>query len=149
MSFEIGIKGLAELKKRIAPALYRPRLLQTMQQITLMVASYVKTDELSGQVLHIRTHRLKSSIQGAAELKGSEIIGRIGTNLKYARIHEYGGTIRAINAPYLKFKIGNQWVQKKEVHIPARPFLVPAILKNEDRIVGMLEKTIALMLEGK
>ena len=33
-----------------------------------------------------------------------------------------GKTITATNAPYLKFKIGDEWVMKKSVTIPARPF---------------------------
>lgn len=47
----------------------------------------------------------------------------VGTNVAYAGIHQMGGTITAKNAPYLTFRIGGQWVRKKSVTIPARPFL--------------------------
>lgn len=47
----------------------------------------------------------------------------IGTNLIYARIHQFGGTIRAKSGKNLRFKVGNRWVSKPEVTIPARPFL--------------------------
>lgn len=149
MSFVIKITGVDELKRRIDPAIYKPRLLQTMQQISLMIAAYVKSDELSGQVLNIRTGRLKASIQGTAQVVGDLIVGSIGTNVVYARIQELGGTIRAINGPYLKFQVGGQWVQKKEVVIPARPFLEPGIKNNKDRIQSMLQQTVNLLLEGK
>lgn len=46
----------------------------------------------------------------------------VGTNDIRARLHQYGGTIKAKNKPYLHFKIGNKWVKVKEVKIKARPF---------------------------
>lgn len=47
----------------------------------------------------------------------------IGTNVVYAAIHQFGGTIHAKNAPHLVFKVGGQFVSKDQVTIPARPFL--------------------------
>ena len=47
----------------------------------------------------------------------------IGSNLKYAAIHHFGGTIRAKRAKALRFRIGDTWVMKKAVTIPARPAL--------------------------
>lgn len=46
-----------------------------------------------------------------------------GSNLTYAITHQEGRTIKAKNAPYLAFMIGNRFVKKKEVTVPARPFL--------------------------
>lgn len=46
-----------------------------------------------------------------------------GTDVKYAAIHQFGGVIRAKNAKALRFKIGGQWIMRKSVTIPARPFL--------------------------
>ena len=48
----------------------------------------------------------------------------VGTNDVRAKIHQFGGTIKARNHPYLTFKVGDVWVRKKEVTIPARPFLM-------------------------
>lgn len=47
----------------------------------------------------------------------------IGSNLKYAAIHHFGGTIRAKRAKALRFRIGDTFVMKKAVTIPARPAL--------------------------
>lgn len=47
----------------------------------------------------------------------------VGVAPSWAAIHHFGGTIRAKSAPWLVFKIGNRWSRKKEVTIPARPFL--------------------------
>lgn len=46
-----------------------------------------------------------------------------GTNKIYGAIHQFGGTIVPVNAPYLHFRIGDDWVKTLEVNIPARPFL--------------------------
>ena len=62
-------------------------------------------------------------------MRGYPDRAEVGTNDIKAAIHQLGGIIRAKNKPFLKFKIGNQWVQKKEVRIPARPFLM---VQDED-----------------
>ena len=46
-----------------------------------------------------------------------------GNGLPYAMIQQYGGVVQAKNVPYLKFKMGDQWVSKKSVKIPARPYV--------------------------
>lgn len=48
---------------------------------------------------------------------------RVGTNLKYARIHQLGGVIVPKNRKFLRFPIGGQFVFAKKVIMPARPFL--------------------------
>lgn len=47
----------------------------------------------------------------------------ITTNDIRARLHNYGGIIKAKNKPYLHFKIGNKWIKVKQVKIKARPFI--------------------------
>lgn len=47
-----------------------------------------------------------------------------GTNRIYAAIHQFGGTIKAKGSGGLRFNIpGFGWVNKRQVTIPARPFL--------------------------
>jgi phage virion morphogenesis protein len=46
-----------------------------------------------------------------------------GTNRIYAAIHQFGGEIKAKGAGGLRFKIGERWSNKRQVTIPARPFL--------------------------
>jgi len=54
----------------------------------------------------------------------------VGQGLPYTYIHQFGGTITAKKAPYLKFKMGDQWVSKKSVTIPARRYVR---IQDEDR----------------
>ena len=47
-----------------------------------------------------------------------------GTNVPYATPLHFGAEIRAVNGPFLRFKIaGGGWVSRKAVTLPARPFL--------------------------
>lgn len=52
---------------------------------------------------------------------------RYGTAVWYARTHNDGAIIRAVNAKYLRFQVGphghKQWVSKKQVVIPQRRFM--------------------------
>lgn len=48
---------------------------------------------------------------------------RVGTNVLYAAVHQFGATIRAKGAGHLKFRVGDRWTSKRQVTIPARPFL--------------------------
>ena len=62
-----------------------------------------------GKILQ-QSGQLAASIHTAS---GSNF-ARIGTNKPYAAIHQFGGTVKAKNKPYLVFK---------QVKIPARPYL--------------------------
>lgn len=48
---------------------------------------------------------------------------QVGTAVKYAAVHQFGATIRAKTSRGLRFKIGDQWITKHSVTLPARPFL--------------------------
>jgi len=89
--------------------------------------------------LKSRTGHLRRSIKSGATANK----GWLSNDVVYAGIHEYGGTIKA-KGNYLKFKIGNQFVSVKQVVIPARPFLKPAITENmrkiEDLIFDRIQK---------
>lgn len=64
------------------------------------------------------TGRLRNSFSVQTESSGF----RIGTNFIGAAVHQYGATITAKRAKFLKFKASRKgpWVQKKSVTIPAR-----------------------------
>jgi len=72
-----------------------------------------------GQILR-DTGRLRNSIKYS--VLGVDTVV-IGTNLIYAPTHQFGATIKAKNSPYLRFMIGGKFISKKQVTIPARPFI--------------------------
>lgn len=67
----------------------------------------------------------------------------VGTSIPYSAIHQFGGTIKAKSAKALRFRIGDVWVTKDSVKIPARPFLG---IDDDDR--QMIVETVAEALEG-
>ena len=71
-----------------------------------------------------RRGRLAASIRAR---RVSKFKWAVGSDLPYAAIHEFGGTIHARRAPYLVFQVNGRWVKTKSVHIPARPYLRPAL----------------------
>jgi phage virion morphogenesis protein len=82
-----------------------------------------------GQILRL-TGRLRDSVDFEA---GDDHVA-IGTNVRYARVHQFGATIHAKNVgtpPYLHFKIVDRWVKRRSVEIPARPFLPTAGLPED------------------
>ena len=72
-----------------------------------------------GQILS-DTGRLKNSLT----YKTSNDEVEVGTNVKYARTHQFGAIIKPKNKKFLKFKGANgQDIFAKKVEIPARRFL--------------------------
>lgn len=71
-----------------------------------------------GQTL-VDSGRLKNSI--GYEASPSTVV--VGASAEYAATHQFGATIEAKAAENLKFKIGDRWVSKPSVTIPARPII--------------------------
>lgn len=78
----------------------------------------IRAQQDGGKTLS-KSRDLASSIHIESSDKGVEV----GTNKEYAAVHQFGATIRAKDDGLLKFKIGDQWISKKEVEIPARPYM--------------------------
>lgn len=85
------------------------------------------------------TGRLAQSVVSEATDRAVEV----GTNVIYAAIHQFGGTIRG-KAGKLKFRLANgQFVTKDAVTIPARPFLG---VSSEDEVE--IREILADFLKG-
>ncbi len=78
----------------------------------------IRAQQDGGKTLS-KSRDLATSIHVESSAKGVEV----GTNKEYAAIHQFGGTIRAKNDGLLKFKIGDQWISKRSIEMPARPYL--------------------------
>lgn len=135
-----------ELPRRIREVGARRGLLKA----AILLESHIKLNKLSGQVLHVRTGRLRASLAHRLVGRGDELQAVVGTRLVYARIHEYGGIIRAKRAPYLVFPItrlgATSWVRVKQVTMPKRSYLRPALVEKRREIIeavaGELQKAI-------
>lgn len=119
-----------------------------MLRACLLVVAHVVKTKLSGQVLKRRSGDLAGSIAPEVITKKSEVIGRVGSNLKYARIHELGGVIKPVRAEYLCFVINGEFVMTKEVHIPPRPYLKPGVEELKPRLAKYLGENFMVAMKN-
>lgn len=73
------------------PKKLRPELKTRTIRLSIALQSHVKQNKLSGQVLKRRTGTLSRSIARKVDEDAHGVTGRVGTNVKYAAIHEFGG----------------------------------------------------------
>lgn len=146
--------GRANLRVREAVRL-------SISRLTLELLRKVKADKLSGQVLNVRTGRLRRSITQRVETSPGRITGIVGTNVKYARVHEFGFTgqqsvkahVRQIKSAFGRSLSGARPVivraHSRNVHIPERSFLRSALADMEPRIRSQMRELIARELGGR
>lgn len=87
-----------------------PRLGVVVERETYALQAHVVEQKLTGQVLNVRTGTLRRSITARVIRGGATITGLVGTNVVYARIHEFGGTVQVpeivpVRAKALRFVI--------------------------------------------
>ena len=104
------------------------RLIRTTPALSREILGYLGEATVNRVVVHNATypgpHSLKRRSGTYAKSinykLANDFLARVGTNIKYGAIHEYGGTIKAKNAGSLHFMIGQKHIMVKEVHMPAR-----------------------------
>ena len=93
------------------------------------------TPSPAGSPPAVQTGALRRSIQVDRSQVETKLRVRIGTNLIYAPIQEYGGTITAKNAPCLAFEVApDEILLVKSVRLPARPYLRPGLKKAKRKV---------------
>lgn len=80
----------------------------------------------------------------------NSVIIEVGTNLKYARLQEFGGTIKAKNKPFLIFRTKDgRWVKTKSVYVPPHPYMTPAMDESHDLINAAFKFKVESILAGE
>lgn len=131
-------KWLDDLPKNFKEGLYKG-----VAEAMLFAEAEAKKSFGKAGNLKVRTGRLRQSITSDSK----EGKGTLSSNLVYSAIHEFGGTIKPKSKSWLRFKVNGNWKSVKQVVIPARPYLMPAIEDNSkyikklisDRILGELQ----------
>jgi len=142
MKIRLDLSDDAKSMLRKMPELIKPALFKGMNEAMILAERESKLN-LSGRVLQRRSGRLRNSITHQVKIEGDNVIGRIGTNVVYGRIHELGGEIRPKTARALRFQIpGVGWRMAQKVTIPKRPYLRPAIEENVSDITRILARRI-------
>lgn len=129
----------AQVVLKSSAGLVVEELNKAMNKATIDAAGVVKADKLSGQVLKVRTGRLRRSITPATEDTGALIVGKVGTNVEYGATWENGfkGNIQVKDHKRLLVKAFGIPVKNphkisvrahtRKVDIKPRPFLAPTI----------------------
>jgi hypothetical protein len=80
----------------------------------------------------------------------SVVITNTGREPMVQEVLNFGAEIHATNAPYLTFKIGDSWVKKKSVTIPARQFwlwfsdlVTQSVAIAQQRLLENIQKVLA------
>lgn len=131
-----------------APDRLRDSMWRVMQRLSIEAQAIVK-QKLSGPVLHNRTGTLRRSINRLVTNDVNGIVARIGTNVRYAAVHEYGfdgdvvvkGHVRKIASRSVG-KGKNQTVQgiafvstyTRHMTMPERSFLRSTIIEMQPKI---------------
>jgi len=120
------------------PDKLRVQLKIAITRLAIKLQRYVKSDKLSGQVLNVRTGTLRRSIDKVVVDQGNRVIGKVSTNVRYGKLHEYGfkGT-KTVEAHVREIK--KAWGRSitprqaqirehtREVNLPERSFLRSAL----------------------
>ncbi|WP_208448829.1 hypothetical protein [Burkholderia cenocepacia] len=92
MNFDAQVKGESQVIARIGRIVpnVRNALVQRVQRLVIALQVHVVADKLSGQVLNVRTGRLRRSVNQAVTATDTTITGVVSTPVEYAPAHEYG-----------------------------------------------------------
>jgi phage virion morphogenesis protein len=71
----------------------------------------------------LRERAMRGGLMGSITFKVSGTEVAVGSNKKYAAVHQFGAVIRPVAAKALVFKLGGKLVHAGSVTIPARPYL--------------------------
>lgn len=95
----------------------------TVSHIQAAYLSFPSTGPTVGIGLRVQSNRLRNSLRATkATVSATGVTSSIGSNVKYAAIHEFGGTTRphVIRAKggALKFMIGDRVLLRKQINHP-------------------------------
>lgn len=160
--FSVELVGKTELVARLdaMPSSVLAALRQRVATLAIKLQAHVVRDKLSGQVLGVRSGRLRRSIQEVAPIEeNGGVFGRVFSagDVKYARIHEFGGKTPAHDilpdkAEALAFIIGGRQVFAKVVHhpgshMPERSFLRSSLRDMAEDIETELKRAVVAGLQ--
>lgn len=122
--------------------------------LTIKLTGKVKSDKLSGQVLGVKTGRLRRSINPSITGQGTgAVTGKVGTNVEYARVHEQGFHASVKVKEHLRMQttafgksIAPQQVTVREhwmtMNIPPNSFLRSALAEMRPEILSEIQAAV-------
>lgn len=129
----------------------RSRLLASIKRemtgIATDLSGDVKAEKLSGQVLNVRSGRLRRSINYKIKTSDTGVEATVGTNVEYARVHEFGFKGSVVVREHLRTaKSGFRSMVRshsRNVNLPQRSFLRSSLLEMKGEIESRIARVIA------
>ena len=134
----------------------RANVYAAVSKLAVELQAYVVQDKLSGQVLNKVTGHLQQSIQQEVTEQRDEVQGKVYSagDVKYAGIHEFGGTIPAHDVYAKDAKcLAFVWQGKQaffthvhipDVHMPERSFLRSSLEENRANIIDTITRAAVM-----
>jgi len=143
----VQIIGLPEFKARLA------KLADAVAEAALVRGGMAGTKIIENSAKEKapwRTRTLARSIHSEVKSSSRDRV-EIDTgpdDLPYAAMQEFGGTIRPKTAKALRFEINGQIVFAQVVHIPAHPYMRPAMDENITEVTEEIRAALEQLIEA-
>ena len=114
----------------------KERVRKTVEALSIDLQAHIKANKLTGQVLKVQSGRLRRSINHRIQDEGSRVWGVVGTNVEYARLHEYGFSgAMDVREHLRRARSGMVQVRahKRFVNMPERSFLRSSLREFDQR----------------
>lgn len=135
--FEAGLTALMERVAAAAPAAVDAGLHEIERAAKRNASGRPGPNVVTG------TLRRSIQVQPARPVGSGTWSGSVGPTVVYARIQEQGGTIRPRRGPFLVFRgEDGGLVHVRQVTIPARPYLRPAVEEFRGRGAATLARVL-------
>jgi phage gpG-like protein len=134
------VTGAEEVQARFEKAgpVVLERVRASVQRLGLELLRKVKEEKLTGQVLNVRSGRLRRSINEETTVSGEVIDSTVGTPVVYGRAWELG--FQGTESVRAHMRLGHPVrAFSRDVKMKARPFLQPALAEMKSRILEQLE----------
>lgn len=153
------VTGLAEVQARLDGSVDRVRraLADSTLRLAIEAQRKVMAEKLSGQVLHVRTGRLRRSMNVQPISEGARVGASTGTNVVYGRFWELGfdgveqvrAHTRQVSSRNVVAKIEGKRRQiakgvafvkahARRVHASPRPFLSVVLAEMRERAIAQM-----------
>jgi phage gpG-like protein len=147
----IEVLGDRKLAARLdaMPGRMREGLARAVTRLGLELQKKVQAEKLTGQVLKVRTGSLRSSINTEVSQTAEQVAASVGTNIRYAKVHEYGVAqpwVIAAKGRALRFETGGRVIFRRSVRhppLPERSFLRSALADMRPAIEAGLREAVA------
>ena len=134
---------------------------KAIKKLTFRFQAKVKSEKLTGQVLNVRTGRLRRSMNTSFQEEESGLIsGFLGTNVPYAKPHEFGfeGEVQVQEYMMTQKQVFGRMLQNpiqvtvkahmRKVKIPEKSFMRSALGEMRDEITEAMNDAISRGLNG-